>query len=154
MNVTTSPKAIPLSFLCSSEKYPPRCLLDPVLYKLLTHALWYTASWAIMSPFWSFACKKEPNKFAHLLHVLSDQARKTVPWMMCLFQWLMIHYKEKHVDLLFLEDFDIWCETIKKPRKSTFRIVLLTETFYINRKFRNFKKFPCIHFKMADTAIL
>ena len=107
MNATISPKTISLSLLCSSETYSPSCLLDAVLYKLLQHALWYTASWEIMSPFRRFACKKESsNKFAHLRNFwssLKDCTRCNGP-----FSEIDDSLQQKKVGFSSWEDFDVW----------------------------------------------
>ena len=65
---TTSPNAIPWSFLYLSVKCPSSCKLDAVLYNLFKQARWYIASCAIKSPLCSFAKRKISfNMFAHLL---------------------------------------------------------------------------------------
>ena len=139
-------------FQSCTKLYPLSCLLDVVLYKLLEHALRYTASWAIMSSFWSFSCKKESSDtFAHLPTLwtsLKDCTRCSWPF------WVIDNLlQKKKFDSSSLEDFDVWRKT-KKTIESTFRIAWLTKKFYVNRKFRNLKKFLRTHSKMVDTAIL
>ena len=93
------------------------------------------------------------NLLTHLYIFLpSEQVWKTVPDVPGLSEWLIIYCKKKFGSSS-LEDFDVWRKT-KKTIKSTFRTVLLTKKFYVNRKFRNFKKFLRTHSKRVEKAIL